>query len=114
MDFPGKDIRVFAVWEPVILTDWSAPSTAVLRKISNPLAIQFWDRNRLISRSLGERDQNSIVWDTILIYPKTAAWTQAPPEPVYRGGPVFDMIVPAREAIANALTGRVTSKAAAP
>ena len=81
--------RSFVVWEPVLFTDWSSPSTATLSGISNTRAAQFWDRGRLISPSMGEHDRGSIVWDHIAVYPDGAAWEDRVPQPRYEGGPVI-------------------------
>jgi hypothetical protein len=102
-DFGDGPIRVFTVWEPVLPTDWGRPSTAALKRIADPRAIQFWDKGRLLSHAMGEHDKKSIVWDEIAVYARGAVWKQVPPEPFYRGGPVFDVIEPARAGIARAL-----------
>ena len=96
-------MRAFVVWEPVLPTDLSSPSSATLRRISDARAIQFWDHDRILSRAMGEHDKNTIVWDEILVYPRGAVWKQTPPEPVYRGGPVLDVIGAARDAVGRAL-----------
>jgi hypothetical protein len=102
-EFSGKRIRVLVVWEPVLPTDWSTPSTAALKRIADPRAIQFWDKGRLVSRAMGEHDQKSIVWDRIIIYAPDTVWKRVPPEPFYEGGPVVDVIERARAGIARAL-----------
>src|SRR5258705_9195665 len=89
-NFSGKKIRVFVVWEPVLPTDWGAPSTAALKRVADPRAVQFWDRGRLLSRAMGEHDKDSIVWDQIAVYAPGGTWNHVPPEPSYGGGPVFD------------------------
>ena len=86
----------------MLATDWIQPSTATLRRISDPRASQFWDKERLISHSMGEHDRKSIVWDYIAVYPPGALWTERPPEPAYHGRPVVDVTEPARAAIAKA------------
>ena len=86
--FRGKHVRTFVVWEPVLPTDWFAPSSAALDRISDARATQFWDRGRLISHLLGEHDRRSIVWDHIAVFPAGATWGDAPPQALYRGGPV--------------------------
>lgn len=96
-------MRAFVVWEPVLLTDWSAPSTATLRRVSDPRAAQFWDKSRLISHSMGEKDRGSIVWDYIAVYPAGAVWNGGPPRPLYEGGPVAGVAGPAANAIRQAL-----------
>ncbi|HZQ53241.1 MAG TPA: hypothetical protein VFB14_13645 [Bryobacteraceae bacterium] len=102
-EFSGKPVRVFVVWEPVLPTDWGAPSTATLRRISDSRTRQFWDRKRLISHSMGEHNRRSVVWDYIAVYPAGVAWTDRPPHALYNGGPVVRVEEPAREALAQAL-----------
>lgn len=92
------------MWEPVLLTDWAAPSTSALKRISDHRASQFWDKSRLLSHALGENNNDSIVWDQILVYGADAVWNQGPPKPLWEGGPVLDVIEPARAALKNALT----------
>jgi hypothetical protein len=43
------NIRVFAVWEPMLPTDWERPNTHVLERLSDPRVIQVWDSNHLIA-----------------------------------------------------------------
>jgi hypothetical protein len=102
-ELAGKAVRTFAVWGPVLFTDWSLPSTATLGRISNTRAAQFWDRERVISHSMGEHDRGSIVWDYIAVYPGGAAWEDRLPHPLYEGGPVVHVLDEARAALAQAL-----------
>ena len=99
------------MWEPVIATDFGAPSTAALNRIRDRRAAQFWDKGRLLSRRMGERDGDgeSVVWDYIAIYARGVKWEQAPPAPLYGGRPVVDAIEQARSAIV-----RATSEATIP
>jgi len=101
-EFGGKNIRVLVVWEPVLPTDWGAPSTAALKRLSDPRAVQFWDEGRLLSRAMGEHDKDSIVWDQILVYAADAVWDRIPPKPLWDGGPVLEVIEPARAALTRA------------
>lgn len=103
--FARKPLRVFVVWEPVLPTDWTAPSTAALRRIGDARAAQFWDKRRLISHSMGEHDRRSVVWDFIAVYGRGAVWNDHPPKAIYQGGPVVRVKQPARAALAQALLG---------
>jgi hypothetical protein len=103
--FAGKPVRALVIWEPVLPTDWSAPSTAALSRIPDTRAAQFWDKSRLISHSMGEHDRRSIVWDYIAVYPAGAVWEDAPPQSLYDGRPVARVTQPARAALAEALQG---------
>jgi hypothetical protein len=104
--FTGKPVRTFIIWEPVLPTDWGAPSTATLKRITDSHSAQFWDSKRLISHSLSEHDRHSIVWDYVVVYPAGAVWKQLPPTPLYEGGPVVQVIEPLRNAVIRALEGR--------
>jgi hypothetical protein len=105
-EFSGKPVRVFVIWEPVLPTDWSSPSTAALSRIFDTRAAQFWDKGRLISHSMGERDSRSVVWDHVAVYPAGAIWEDGPPQALYHGGPVVRVTEPARRALAEALHGK--------
>lgn len=98
----AKPVQIFVVWEPVLFTDWSSPSTSTLHRISNMQAAQFWDKERLISHSMGERDRGGVVWDYIAVYPVGAAWEDRPPQPLYDGGPVVRVLDEARAAVVRA------------
>ena len=104
-ELDGKPVRTFVIWEPVLATDWSSPSTAMLRRISNRGAAQFWDRGRLISHSMGEHGRRGIVWDHIALYPPGAIWEERPPQPHYAGRPVVRVIDKTRAALVQAFKG---------
>ena len=91
-------IRVFVVWEPVLPTDFSAPSTFTLRRVSDSRASQYWDKEHLVSRLLGERDSSSVVWDYVAVYPPGKLWDNAPPEAVYSHAPVIRGVEGTRDA----------------
>src|SRR5437016_6149376 len=102
-EFTGKQIRAFIVWEPVLPTDWGAPSSRALHRISDLRAAQFWDKQRLISHSMGEQDRNTIVWDRIIVYGRDATWNGNPPEAVFSDGPVVKVLDRARAEVASLL-----------
>ena len=102
-EFTGKPVRAFVVWEPVLSSDWGSPSAATLGRIPDPRAVEFWDHDRLISHSMGERDRKSIVWDQIMIYGAGPVWGSRPPEPLYQGRPVIKVAAEARVALARAV-----------
>ena len=105
-EFAGKPVRAFVVWEPVLPTDWSSPSTAALARLSDPRVTQFWDRHRLVSHSMGEHDRHSVVWDYIAVYPAGSIWEESPPPALYHGNPVVKEIYAAGAAISQALAGQ--------
>ena len=96
-------MRVFVIWEPVLPSDLFAPSTSTLNRISDVRTLQYWDKERLVSKSMGETDHNSIVWDIVAVYEPGKLWDHAPPEAVYSSGTVVDVIGEARSAIQHQL-----------
>jgi len=93
------------VWEPVLLTDLGAPSTATLGRVSDRRASQYWDKGHLISHLLGERDRHSVVWDYVAVYQPGALWDKVPPEPLYSHVPVVRSVNSTNGAIRRALQG---------
>ena len=91
------DVRVFVIWEPVLPTDLAAPSTMTLERIADTRASQYWDKEHLVSKSIGETD--GVVWDYVAVYPQGKLWEKGPPEPIYSHAPVVRAIDETREAI---------------
>jgi len=102
-DLAGKPVRTFVIWEPVLFTDWSSPSSTTLGRISNTRAAQFWDKDRLISHSMGEHDRGSVVWDHVAVYAPGAVWAERPAMALYSGGPVIRVLDETRAALVQAL-----------
>jgi hypothetical protein len=101
----SKDVRVFAIWEPVLPTDFVAPSTAALARIPDDRVAQYWDRERALSHLLGEHNRSTVVWDYIAVYAPGTVWQDAPPKPIYSDNPVRDAISGAKDAVQRLLAG---------
>ena len=101
-------MRVFVIWEPVLPTDLVPPSTAALARIPDIRASQYWDRKRVLSHLLGERNRSTVVWDSIAVYAPGTLWQDTPPEAVYSNGPVRDVINGAKDAIQHLRTNGTT------
>ncbi len=96
---PEGKIRVFVIWEPVLPTDLAAPSTMTLKRISDSRASQYWDKQHIVSNSIGD----DVVWDYVAVYAQGKLWEKGPPEPVYSHVPVVRAIDDTREAIVKLL-----------
>jgi hypothetical protein len=92
-------LRVYVVWEPVLATDLSAPSTVTLRRIHDLRVQQYWDKDRVLSHSMGEHDRRSVVWDYVAVYKPEQIWAEAPPQPEFKGRPVVRFIDGTRKAL---------------
>jgi len=99
--FPDPELRVFVVWEPVLLSDWHAPGADAVARITDSRAAQFWDaRHRLSTeiRRAGEanptgvlgdhRLHGTIVWDFVALYTPGIRWDAAFPPARFAGAPV--------------------------
>lgn len=103
---PELDARVLVVWEPVIATDIAPPTTGMLARIHDARAAQYWDPDRLLSthivrsvlagperyRFAGDVYEDSIVWDTVMLFPPEVRWDDVFPVPSFHGYPVVDAI----------------------
>ena len=94
---PGSRVRVFAVWEPMLPTDWGRPGTRALARLSDPRVTQVWDSNHLIAGLIekgadGRRpaccNRNGHWWDVIAAYPPASRWTDTAPVPELLNGTV--------------------------
>jgi len=95
---PGSKIRVIAIWEPMLPTDWNKPTSAVLDRLSDRRAIQWWDNQHLIAnlldRSVGGKKpgcckRKGTLWDVIAVYPPGTKWTtESLPATQFFAGPV--------------------------
>jgi hypothetical protein len=98
------------VWEPILPTDISAPTTAVLGRLSDARVQQYWDQNHVLARRMRQdaREpqptqeccvQNQLLWDLAAVYPAGVNWDSRMPPAVVFNGPVVDVT----DAIARAL-----------
>jgi hypothetical protein len=95
---PFEQVRVFAVWEPVLDDDIGVPDDA-MAALNDPRAQHFWDKDKLIARALGGAprfqsgkdvvfDMKDTLWDVALVYPPRMEW-DAGKEPVFAGGQIY-------------------------
>ncbi len=82
-------MRVFVVWEPVLVTDWHAPGAGAVGRIPDARVTQFWDPRRALSQTI-RRDH--VVWDYVAIFPPGARWDETFPIPRFSGAPVVRVI----------------------
>ena len=99
----GERVRAFVVWEPVLPTDWRSPSTATLSRISDPRVQQYWDKDRLLSKAMGEKGKSSIVWDWVGVYGGKAQWQEHPPKPLFSDGPIVAVLRGLNDAFSKAV-----------
>jgi hypothetical protein len=95
---PETKIRVFAVWEPILPTDWVAPTTGVLGRLSDHRVRQFWDKDHRLAKTMADSRagqpqpgccrSRGTLWDLIAVYPAGAQWRETLPGATVFDGPV--------------------------
>jgi hypothetical protein len=90
-------VVVFAVWEPILPTDWSAPGTSALNRLNDRRVRQFWDPAHMVADVLKKAEEagrlhpdccrrNGFLWDLIAAYGHSAKWGDTLPEPILLNG----------------------------
>ncbi len=90
---------MFAVWEPILPTDYSRPGTSVLDRLTDRRVRQFWDANHLVAAALKKGEANGqihpnccerkgVLWDLTAAYAKGSTWRETLPPPILFDGPV--------------------------
>jgi hypothetical protein len=79
-------------------TDWGAPATGTLRRLSDHRVRQFWDSGHVLAKIVADThdpraraeffDRHGTLWDLIAVYPAGAVWGGALPAATTFDGPV--------------------------
>jgi hypothetical protein len=96
-------------------SDWYRPTRPTLKRISDPRATQFWDRNHLIAAEVKRQlqqfhghhpsccEDGGHLWDMAAVYTASVKWGEAAPAfddgPVYRIAPVIEQRMQSLSAI---------------
>lgn len=97
-------MRAYIIWEPILASDWTRPTSGVLERITDTRAAQYWDPNHLTAAKLAEAmladaqhpqprccTSNGILWDLIAVYPRGVTWSSTLPRASYIDGPVWEL-----------------------
>ena len=90
------------VWEPILATDFGAPTTSVLSRAADRRVQQYWDRGHVLAKQMAadarapqpEQEccvRSGILWDLVAVYPMGARWEERMPPATVFNGPVVDM-----------------------
>jgi hypothetical protein len=88
-DVHDPSVRVFVVWEPVLITDWHAPGARAVGRVPDARVAQFWDPRRSLSQEIR---RGRVVWDYVAVFPAGERWGDAFPAPRFSGAPVVRVI----------------------
>jgi hypothetical protein len=88
-DVHDPNVRVFVVWEPVLVTDWHAPGAGAVGRVPDARVRQFWDPRHALSQAIR---RGRVVWDFVAIYPAGVRWGDKFPAAQFAGAPVLRVI----------------------
>ena len=103
----------------MIATDWAAPTTGVLRRLSDRRVQQYWDDDHSLAKQLAADarapqpiheccERSGILWDLAAVYPRGAMWTDRMPTAIVFNGPVVNVTEAVEAGVATpAETSRV-------
>jgi len=112
-EFPRSPVRVFVVWEPVLVTDLGPPRASVLSRVTDPRAEQLWDPDLRLSKKLVAAarrgspalaifsQESKAAWDLAAVIPPGVHWADSMPDPAYCGNPVVDSLDSLRAVLAR-------------
>ena len=89
---------VFAVWQPILPTDWERPRRGPLHRLSDPRVRQYWDAGHSVALELREVAETNccyehgIPWDSLAVFEPGELWEQSPPRPVLFDGIIMDAV----------------------
>jgi hypothetical protein len=94
---------VFAVWEPMLPTDFGNPGSGVLGRLSDSRVQQFWDPDHVLAKRLAADarepqptpsccTRSGILWDLMAIYPRDLKWSDHVPAAAWFDGPVVNVV----------------------
>jgi hypothetical protein len=106
-------VVVFAVWEPILPTDWSAPGTSVLNRLNDRRVRQFWDAGHVLAAVIKRAEttgqlhpdcceSNGFFWDLTAAYAPGTRWSDTLPEPVFLNGTVVQNAAALESIVAKA------------
>lgn len=99
---PEAKVTAFAVWEPILVTDWKRPGGSVVRRITDARVKQVWDPKHLVAEQM-KKDagppqpepecctRDGILWDLVAVYPRGATWGEKMPPAVLFNGAVVNL-----------------------
>jgi hypothetical protein len=113
---------VLVVWEPILVTDWRAPSGSTLARMPDSRVRQFWDPHHQVSEALsrmaslrasltntGPDTTNGFHWDEAIIYAPHSKWEDLPP-PLFWRGPVYRSISGLAAALSEVSRAKLSEK----
>ena len=108
--FPSARLRVYAVWQPILPTDFRYTRRESL--LADPRVTHLWDRNQAVGRWFasyrgpqGDCFMGDVAWDLFYLFGPEAQWGEGPDPLIACGGPVIEVSGKLAAAITPLLVG---------
>jgi hypothetical protein len=106
-------------------TDWAAPASSALGRLSDGRVRQYWDPSHLLAAQMKkdarapqpEQDcclRSGILWDLAAVYPPGSIWSERMPAATVFNGPVVDVTEAIEDAVAPGRAKTRTDSTTAP
>lgn len=114
---------MFAVWQPMLLTDWGAPTSFAMKRLSDRRVQQYWDPKHVLATLMKNHARppqpaqdccvrSGILWDLAAVYPSGVSWERRLPPATLFNGPVVDVASEIESLLASlGRTSAILSKA---
>jgi len=80
----APDLRVYAVWVPILWSDWRLAVSRATTRLPDERVSHFWDAGGTLVRAYSQILQLSDArpaWDVYLLFDRNAEWNDEPPAP---------------------------------
>jgi hypothetical protein len=92
-------VRILAVWQPMLLTDWGRPTTSALARLRDRRVEQFWDPGGRVATAVARAgsvdhrepsccERKGALWDLAAVYHRGSRWDAELAPAAWWDGPV--------------------------
>jgi hypothetical protein len=78
------DLRVYAVWVPILWSDWRLAVSRATTRLPDERVSHFWDADGTLVRAYSQilhLSDARPAWDVYLLFDSNAEWKDQPPAP---------------------------------
>jgi hypothetical protein len=82
----SDDVRVYAVWVPILLSDSYFTVPRATNRLPDPRVSHYWDGNGKLVRGYAQvlkLDEGKPAWDVYFVFDRDAEWREGVPAPEY-------------------------------
>ncbi len=80
----APDLRVYAVWVPILWSDWRFAVSRATTRLPDARVGHFWDADGTLVKAYStilQLSEGRPAWDVYLLFDRNAEWMDQPPAP---------------------------------